>query len=705
MRDLTIIVHEDFTDDVIDSLHERGLIEISDVERDEDLTGFIGEERIPDVIGKCTEYEMKLTSVLDIFERIEEEGNTISEFLNPEPIEKVRKEKKGLNDIFEKIDVLMEKNGNQILEQDDKLSNIEEKIQDLELLKDNLKLLQDMEIDLSDIGVSEYTIFRVGTTSSPLKAKKAISQVDASFYDIQSVDEDNNIVLAGTYIQNRMELEEAFRRGDVRPIDFKGYDTDKPDKVLATIKDRLKTLKKKKGLILKELKDQKEKWEKEFRAVKEQLENNRDKKEVVQNFGKTDETSVIKGWASKDDVKKVKDVVEDSSKGFTSISVEEPDDPDEVPVELGNPGFLKPFEILTNMFAPPRYDEIDPTFIIGPAFVLFFGLMLGDVIYGSLIVVTSLLMWRGIGKVDEGSKRFSQLLFSVGLSTIVFGILQGGYLGPNKEGHPNLMGKFGFSPPALIQTLGGDGPKILLIVSLLIGLAYLNIGILLSFFQHLHRGDQKKVILENLPWWFLQPGGFILLSGKLFGWFKYSGTIYTLAWILSIAGLGLLVYQARGLSFFELTGFLGDFLSFARILALGLATAGIALTVNVLSDMIASASMGMMLIVPLIIAGVSLLSYGFLKQSQKLEGGGVAIAVIGGLGLINPLYPFYILALVVAVGGHLANAVLQSLGAFVHSLRLQYVEFFGQFYQGGGSPFSTFKPKREYTELEEDVIE
>jgi len=713
MRDLTIIIHDDYVDDVVDSLHEAGIAEISDVERDSEVTDLIEPGGIPDIIGKLTEYDMKLSGITDIFDRLSEERSTVQEFINPIETEKFKREKKSLNNILIEIDELMKGHGEHILNLDDKLSKTEERIEELNVLRRNVRLLEDIDIDLCHIGESEYTVIRVGKTKNPYKFKEQISDLESSFHEIQQVNEEEYIVIAGAYIRDEAEFESILRQGDVRPFDL-GDVKGTPKKAIENLNLKIKKLKDRRDDILDELKTLKKEHEKEYYIMKEELDLHREKKEVLQKFGNTDSSSVLKGWAPKKEVDKVEKLVETKSDGCAAVMAEEPDNPDEVPTHLDNPKFIQPFELLTHMFAPPKYDEIDPTFILAPAFVIFFGLMLGDAIYGALIILTSVILLRGIGKVEKGTRDFAYLLLATGVSTVIFGILQGGYLGPTKGSHANLMGRIGLgflNDIAVLQTLEGQGPLVLLIISLIIGLFYLNVGILLQFVEHMKRGHYKNIIIENLSWWTLQPGGFILLSGKLFGWFDFPNFIYIIAGVLSAIGLVLMVVRAKGLSFFELTGFIGDFLSFSRILALGLATSGIALTVNVLADLISAAEVSIFLTGILLAVGAGITIKGFLDENKIFKIAGYVVILMGGLGvlgyfgIITRSAPFYVLGLFIIIGGHLANAVLQALGSFVHSLRLQYVEFFGYFYEGGGSSFTPFKSEREHTELEEDVIE
>jgi V/A-type H+-transporting ATPase subunit I len=157
------------------------------------------------------------------------------------------------------------------------------------------------------------------------------------------------------------------------------------------------------------------------------------------------------------------------------------------------------------------------------------------------------------------------------------------------------------------------------------------------------------------------------------------------------------------LAFFDITGYIGNWLSYARILALGLATAGIAMTVNIIATLIKSVFTGISLPVcaAILVVGIVMLAIGFLKGKTPLKAVSILFILIGVFGAVGAIQvAIALILLLIFVAGHLANAVLQALGGFIHALRLHYVEFFGQFYSGGGRKFSPFTTEREYTELE-----
>jgi V/A-type H+-transporting ATPase subunit I len=195
-------------------------------------------------------------------------------------------------------------------------------------------------------------------------------------------------------------------------------------------------------------------------------------------------------------------------------------------------------------------------------------------------------------------------------------------------------------------------PVLLLQIALILGVSYIMMSIIAAAGHNLKYRNFKDFFIVQFPWFLLVPCGLILI---FVGFFKYSfdPVIMYLSYISVLVGLVLLIIDKKMLFFFELTGYLGDTLSFARLLALGLATAGIAMTINIIGE------------------------------------------------LMVPIHPAMVaLVIVLLFVGHLINFVLQALGAGIHSLRLQYVEFFGRCYEGGGEQYKPFRAKHIVTKLE-----
>jgi V/A-type H+-transporting ATPase subunit I len=279
--------------------------------------------------------------------------------------------------------------------------------------------------------------------------------------------------------------------------------------------------------------------------------------------------------------------------------------------------------------------------------------------------------------MGEGMRNSLNMFKWCGLSTLIWGILFGGYFGDALDViATTFFGKeltTSIIPPLWFAPL--NDPMKMLIYSLLFGLIHMFVGLALKIYMD---AQEKKFqnIIGTVALYALLVGLILLLLptelfGSLYGsMIVFPSAVNTLAKVLTIVGLiGLVLFGAAdtknplmriGLGFYEvynLTGWLSDILSYSRLLALGLATGVIAQVFNSMGSMVA-------------------------------EGVGGVFGVI--------------LFIVIFVIGHIFNLALNLLGAYVHTNRLQYVEFFGKFYEGGGVPFSPFKANTKYVDIKED---
>jgi V/A-type H+-transporting ATPase subunit I len=190
-----------------------------------------------------------------------------------------------------------------------------------------------------------------------------------------------------------------------------------------------------------------------------------------------------------------------------------------------------------------------------------------------------------------------------------------------------------------------------LIIAILIGLLYTNIGFILGAINNLRYGNVKDAIGSQICWFVFEAGIILLALGFMMPAIGMIGMV--LGGILIVATIGMLVWANGAYGVMDIFGYMGDVLSYARLLALCLATGGIAMTVNILAQMLNN-------MVPLV---------------------GIVIAII------------------VFVGGHIANFAFQVLGAFINALRLNYVEFFSQFFMESKGKFEAFKAKRTFTKI------
>lgn len=333
-------------------------------------------------------------------------------------------------------------------------------------------------------------------------------------------------------------------------------------------------------------------------------------------------------------------------------------------------GLQKPFELLIDAFATPKYREIDPASVIFITFPLFYGIMLGDVGYG--IIVAALAHYIR-NKFKTGAlNSLGMILLLSGVLSVLFGIIFGEFFGfPifNMEVHNHIEhGILGIAGPTIagihfpVHRLGEVQP--LLIMTFVIGIFHILTGLVIGFRNVSVAHDLKHAVYAKGSWMMILIGGVAFIAKLMPAVMNKlplptGDPIFSGGMVLAVIGIVLLIKGEGFISILEIPTILSNVLSYSRILAIGLSSAGIALVVNTLSMDL------------------------FIKPEGVLMGGGVVLAIVG---------------VVILFIGHLINLLLGILGPGLHSLRLQYVEFFTKFYEGGGKKYVPFGYNRKYTE-------
>ena len=353
-----------------------------------------------------------------------------------------------------------------------------------------------------------------------------------------------------------------------------------------------------------------------------------EKAQAPLSFGSTQETFFLRCYVPARRFEQLRNKLMDAAKQRITIIEEAIQEGDEVPVKLDNPRGLGMFEFFTNLYSLPKYTEFDPTLFIAFTFPVFFGFMLGDMVYGAIVFV---LFWWLRGKYPAG-KDFFNILMVAAVSSMVFGALYGEALG--------------FEPwHGLIVRTEDHYISMLLYVSIVAGLIQVNFGLALGFILDWRNHSLRHALYTKLSWILLQVGAFLVYAA-------ITGMIPVaeeLGWGIILVSL-FLIYQAEGLiGLMEVPTILSHVLSYARLMAVGLASVFIAVMVN------------------------------------------EATAVLMSKSAI-----FLPLAILTFILGHLFAIALGILSPALHSIRLHYVEFFTKFYSGGGkeyAPFGAEKPK------------
>jgi V/A-type H+-transporting ATPase subunit I len=404
-------------------------------------------------------------------------------------------------------------------------------------------------------------------------------------------------------------------------------------------------------------------------ACEELLRAEVDQTEAPLRFATTKQTFVAEGWVPADKVTDVTNSLIHAAEGKIFVTVV-PMDPehDSVPVEYNNPDFAKPTQVLMDVYSRPSYTEVDPTLMISIVFPLFFGLILGDVGYGLILLVMAFGL-RKFLKGEEG-RMLLDVLRNASISTIFFGIIFSEFLGFAIPGwKPVLYSRH------LMSEHGGHGPNIpeLMVLSIWIGVLHLTLGRLLGMYNHAkqdHGHHRTLAVMANFGWLAVMWGILIAIwstaAVPLMPDLTGLPAVVSLMNVGHIVGLVLLlagiIFIAREsvLEVIELPTIVSHVLSYARIVAVGLSSVAIAMVVNFMSIT--------MFIEP---------------QLENLSVVGVFIILAG---------------IIVFVLGHALNTALGILGGGLHSIRLHYVEFFTKFYKGGGKKYIPFGMKRRFTE-------
>ncbi len=368
----------------------------------------------------------------------------------------------------------------------------------------------------------------------------------------------------------------------------------------------------------------------------------------------TKSTVTLFGWIAKHLFPALERTLHHVSPATALIAVD-PLPGEEAPVALKNPSWLKPFESVTMLYGLPKPSEVDPTPLLAPFFILFFGLCLTDAAYGLVLAAAmGVYLWRKRLTVEQAPLWW--LLCIGGLATFFISIPFGGWFGLSPDQAPAFMvesregGTLWFK--GQIWNLGvTQGIQFFQYLALALGITHLSFGFFMAGYTKWRVGNYEEawwvdwttlvLIATVFAYFFVSPASQEWALYALYGaialviWGKGHGSAWYLRPIMGLLGLLNLAMSM-----------LSNTLSYLRLLALGLVTGALAMAVNLVAQQI----------------------------------GALFPAPIGTIVMVC-----------IYLGGHTANLALNVLGAFIHSGRLQFVEFFGNFFEGGGRPFVPFK--------------
>lgn len=654
MLRLFLVGHKDEEENVISLLQDLGAIEIekTSINNNFDLDWL--PSKISDISRELNRIKSNILFLKDF---IETKGSVIDLFV-PQKLPLSNEEKEDLIRNFNN------NGGHETIESwQVLLEEIKSSINALSQDKETLMPFENLNIPIRNIRELKYVdVFLCQVRKGDLE--KLTEEIENYLADVSIVRETSQytffIVVAHKDITG--EIRGIFSKYNVTVFNLEKF-SGTPKEELSIIERKIDNLLKRKENILREIK---EKGELLLNALYVQYDTHQDalvRYEHLSRIVHTKKMFFITGWIKEKDAKEIKEILESRFKDLY-IETSTPGPDDEPPIALENNSFVSPFEVVTGIYGYPNSKEFDPTPLLAPFFAVFFALCLTDAFYGIILSILSLYLYKSL-IIEKHRKKLLKLLFICGLFTVVAGAITGGWFGNAPEAFAFLAF---FEPIRRKLTLFDPlkDPIIFLGLSLALGFIQIIFGLFIKMLLNLKRKQYKEAIFDQLFWILfllsivLTSGTFIVESLKFI---SKPATYFTLIMAIALVTTqgrhqkSILLKITSGLgSLYSVISYLSDVLSYSRLLALGLATGVIATVVNEL------------------------------------------VKTFSGIPILG-----VIIGIILFIGGHLFNMVINAFGAFVHSSRLQFVEFFGKFFEGGGREFNPLRKVRTYT-IEKEVM-
>ena len=657
VKKVNIFTHLELKDNIIEELQKAGCIQIIDITSKLKISGLLSFNEI-----NITESDSALTKVkycVDYLSNYQEKTKK-----SDKPISTLRNvyDYKKLSSLF------LQHNYKKIYEEcselDGDLKKIKNRENHLKNTQDQLEEWRELKVKIEDLEETKNTKTIVGII--PLKefipCLEEIKKIGKEI-EIKKISEDKkqSKVVILSISEYHSSIKKILSKYSIdyfkAPLEFSGT----PNDILGDISEELKNIEEKRKIIF----DASKKLNREnlwLYAAFDYLSILKSKKDIEKYIKQTKKVIIIEGWILEKDLNKLKNTL---YKKFKELEVvfSDPKETDDIPVALKNNKFVEPFESVTELYGIPKYTEFDPTPLFTPFYFIFFGMCLSDAGYGLVIAVLSYLALKKF-KFEGMAKKFFGLFFLGGISTFIMGAIMGSWMGDTLNYLPeNLLfiKTFLIDKIALLDPI--KNPMPLLLISLSLGVIQIYAGFIIKFIANVKENKIKTGLMDQGSWLLLISGILLFVIASTIG--SLAGFKIMAKYIMWAGLLFLVLTQGRSnkniilkvaggvISLYNLIGYFSDILSYSRLFALGLSTAVLAVVVN-----------------------------NFVMLFKD-------IPIVG-----------IILAVLVFILGHLFNLVINGMGAFIHSTRLQYVEYFTKFYEGGGTPFKPFKIITKYIKVQ-----
>ena len=659
MQKVEVFGHQSEREEVLAALQEMGVMEVRDFGEAYQGTDF--EVFASDGLSGVNEIEERLAGVrfgiAFLKPYVPKQG-----FLDKLSSKRVKVSPKEYREVAEEFDYKKIISACYSLSQ--KRDELSVKLERLIREKDEVLPWSGLDFPVDDVAETEKTVVRTFCVRRGLYDKLVLSlQASTERFHMERVhqgDTEDTVFLV--YLQEERDLVEPVLQGvEHRDVSWEGY-THTPREIVRSLDRDIADVQKEQKQTEKET-VQLVRHRPRLLVLEDYLNNELERRRVGGRFGETDKAFMIQGWTQTEDFPRLQERIE---KAFRTVRVvqAEPVEGEHPPIVLQNKKFSEPFEVVTDLYGSPSYFELDPTPALAPFFVLLLAMCITDAGYGLTMAALSFFALKKF-RVGKGTRKLLSIILYSGLATIGVGILTGGYFGidfsgwlPSVETLRNQL--------MVVDPL--KDPVLFMVISFGVGFLHITFGIVLEFYDTIKRGKLVDGLLDQVSWIALLWGLVIFAVSKTGLGGAAVGNIGK--WT-ALLGAGVIVlFQGRksknpvarvgaGLySLYGITGYLGDVLSYSRIMAMGMATGVIAMVVNTF--------VGMMKGIPVV---------------------GVVLAAL------------------VFIFGHLFNILINLVSGFIHTMRLQFVEFFQKFLEGGGKPFSPFQENFQHVLISSGDVE
>lgn len=657
VKKVNIFTHLELKDKIVEELQKTGCIQIIDVTSKLKMPGLLDFNAInnTDSISALPEVKYCIDFLSNFKDKPKKSDKSLTASDNVYDYKK-------LPSLFFQYDY--KKIYENCKELDEDLKNLKNRENHIKNIQEQLEEWKELDIKIEDLEGTKNTKIIIGTIPSKdfISCLEEITRIGKEI-EIIKIAEDKKqckilILSISEYYSSIKKILSKYNIDYFKvPLEF----SETPLNILGDISKELKNIEEKRKTIY----DISKKLYRENLSLYlafDYLSILKSKNDIERYIKQTKKVIIIEGWILKKNQNELKNILYKKYKEL-EIVFSDPKESDDIPVALKNNEFVEPFESVTELYGLPKYKEFDPTPLFAPFYFIFFGMCLSDAGYG--LIIAALSYWALKKYKFEGMvKKFFGLFFLGGLSTFIMGAVMGSWMGDTLNYLPENMlfiRAFLIDKISLLDPI--KNPMPLLLISLSLGVIQIYTGFIIKFISNIKEGKIKTGLMDQGSWLLLISGLLLyIIANTIDSLVAYESiTIYIIwAGLLSVvitqgrSNKNIILKAAGGiLSLYNLIGYFSDILSYSRLFALGLSTAVLAVVVNT-----------------------------FVMLFKDIPIIGIVVAAL------------------IFIIGHLFNMLIAGMGAFIHSTRLQYVEFFTKFYEGGGTPFKPFRVITKYIKVQ-----